>query len=230
MSRDLDNRITGAAPIDESWLAQQIRELGFDAARIAPVRPATTIGAYQAWLDGGYHGEMAYLARPDSAYKRAYPGHILPNCRTIITVAVNYFTQPLPDRLRDDPSRGMVARYAWGDNYYHVLAPRLRALADALGTKLGTPVVAREYAGDGPLLEKEMAAASGLGFVGKNTLLIHPGLGSWLFLGELLLDVDLPPLAPDLLPGATTQNRASTCGACTRCLEACPSGERGVVV
>jgi len=222
MSAAQDNHTTNPALIDGSWLVQQIREQGFDLASVAPPRPAATIGAFQAWLEGGHHGEMAYLARPDSVHKRADPRHILPTCRTVLTVAMNYYTRPLPSVLRDDPARGVMSRYAWADNYYHVLAPRLQALAAALEAQLGRPVTARAYAGDGPVLEKAMAADGSLGFVGKNTLLIHPRLGSWLFLGELLLDVELPPMSVHPRPGEA-EARAGGCGACTRCLAACPT-------
>jgi epoxyqueuosine reductase len=192
------------------------RRLGFDGVGIAPAAPAATAGPYRAWLAAGYHGEMAYLARPDAVAKREDPGRILPGVRTVVAVATNHHTAPLSPEHRDDPARGIVASYAWGDDYHDVLLPRLEQLAAWVEAAIGQPVAHRAYVDTGPLLERELAARAGLGFVGKNTNLIHPRLGSWLLLGELLLAAELPPLEPEPEPG--------TCGRCTRCLDACPTG------
>jgi epoxyqueuosine reductase len=128
---------------------------------------------------------------------------------------------PLPAGWRDDPSRGIVASYAWGDDYHEVMTPRLHQLEELIAAERGEPVAYRAYVDTGPLLERDLAARAGLGFVGKNTNLIHPSYGSWLFLGELLLGIDLTA-------GGSVRNRAypaakATCGRCTRCLEVCPT-------
>jgi epoxyqueuosine reductase len=197
-------------------IAAQARRLGFDRVGIAPAAPAATAAAYRAWLAAGYHGEMAYLARPDAVAKREDVTRILPGVRTVVAVAMVHHTAPLPPGYRDDPARGVVASYAWGDDYHDVLLPRLRELVAWIEAAIGQPVAHRTYVDTGPLLERELAACARLGFVGKNTNLIHPRRGSWLLLGELLLAVELPPLEPELEVG--------TCGRCTRCLDACPTG------
>jgi epoxyqueuosine reductase len=156
-------------------------------------------------------------ARPDAVVRRADVTGALPGARSVVAVAVNYHTRPLPPGLRDNPSRGVIAGYAWGHDYHDALTPRLHPLAGLIETLTGRPAAHRAYVDTGPLLEREIAAQAGLGFVGKNTNLIHPRLGSWLFLGQLLLTVELPPSPAE--PGS----RPLTCGRCTRCLEACPT-------
>jgi epoxyqueuosine reductase len=205
-------------------LAQRIRaqahELGFDLVEIAPAGPMTTVDRYQAWLEAGYHGQMAYLARPEAVAKRGDLARILPGVRSVVTVGVNYHTGPLPAELRKDPSRGIIASYAWGEDYHDVLASRLHRLGAFVETETGRPVAYRAYADTGPLLEREIAACAGLGFVGKNANLIHSRLGSWLFLGELLLTAEI---LPEGSGGGTVQpSQKNRCGRCTRCLDACP--------
>jgi epoxyqueuosine reductase len=197
-------------------LVAQAREMGFDLVGIAPAGPTSTADRYRAWLAAGRHGEMAYLARPEAVARREDLTRILPGVRSVVAVGINYHTAPLPAGLRSDPSRGVVASYAWGDDYHDVLLPRLRRLAAFVEAETGRPVANRAYVDTGPLLERELAARAGLGFVGKNTHLIHPRLGSWLLLGELLLAVELP-LSAGALP------TRPTCGRCTRCLDACPT-------
>ena len=193
----------------------EARRLGFDLVGIAPAEPAASADPYRAWLEKGYHGEMAYLARREAVDRRADSAHILPGVRSVVAVAANYHAHPLPTQLGDDPARGVLSSYAWGSDYHDVLVSRLRQLGAWVEAEIGEPVTWRAYVDTGPVLERELAARAGLGFVGKNTSLIHPGLGSWLFLGELLLTVELPPLAGEA-PGGT-------CGRCSRCLDACPT-------
>jgi epoxyqueuosine reductase len=171
---------------------------------------------YRAWLDRGFHGEMAYLARPDAVAKREDLAQLLPGVRSVVTVALNYHTAPLPPGLCDDPSRGIVASYAWGRDYHDVLAARLQELGSAIAALTGGTAASRAYVDTGAVLERELGARAGLGFVGKNTQLIHPHLGSWFFLGELLLTVELA--------GEERPAVRGTCGHCTRCLDACPTG------
>jgi epoxyqueuosine reductase len=197
-------------------IIDKAHRLGFDLVGILPAGPPTTVDGYRSWVQRGFHGDMAYLARPDAVAKRTDPSLIQPGMRSVIVVGTNYHTAAVPPEQRVDPSRGNISCYAWGDEYHDWLASRLDRLAAFIQSTHGTPVSHRAYVDTGPILERELAARGGLGFVGKNTNLIHPRLGSWLFLGELLLDVELPVARPADAQG--------TCGGCTRCLDACPTG------
>ena len=220
--------------------------LGFELVGIVPVAPPDTVARYRAWLESNYHGDMAYLARPDAVAKREDLDSVLPGVRSVVVVGANYHVLPLPSSLRDDPARGVIASYAWGEDYHEVLLPRLHELAASLEARTGQPVASRAYVDTGPVLERDLAARAGLGFVGKNTNLIQPRLGSWLLLAELLLTMELPAhtsLRPatclerrDPLPPAgqgsvaalaqqpeDQSHKQGTCGGCTRCLVACPT-------
>lgn len=196
-------------------IKQQAHALGFELAGIAAPEPGpVAAAAYQDWLRSGRHEPMAYMARPDRVARALDPAATLPQVRSVLAVGLNYFTGHLPPEVAADPSRGLFASYAWGGDYHALLTARLERLRALLVEDLGRAVGARVYVDTGPLLERDLAQRAGLGFVGRNTMLIHPRWGSWLFLGELLLDLELPPDEPD---------RAGTCGRCTRCLSACPT-------
>lgn len=191
------------------------RSLGFDLLGVSPPTPPDWARrAYREWLAHGFHGEMAYMARPDRVARREDPAQILPGVRAVVCVAVNYYPGPPPPEARD-PSRGRISNYAWGRDYHDWMVPRLEELAAHLRATTGGVARYRVYADTGPILERAFAAQAGLGFIGKNTCLIHPRIGSWLFLGEILVDVDLPFTGPPIPP---------RCGTCTRCLDACPTG------
>jgi epoxyqueuosine reductase len=151
---------------------------------------------------------MGYLATPRARERRDDPRKILPECRSILVVGANY----LPPGHRE--AAGAVAAYAVGQDYHEVLPRRLRILMDTLETHWGRPIAHRIYADTGPLLERELAQRAGLGWIGKNTCLIHPRHGSYFFLAEVLLDLELVPDPPFV---------GDHCGSCTRCLEACPT-------
>jgi epoxyqueuosine reductase len=179
--------------------------LGFDLVAIGPADPPEHGPAFLAWLDAGRAGTMGYLARGRA--KRLDPRRVLPGARSVVAVGLNYF-QGL-----DAPGPRHVARYAWGDDYHEVMAPRLRALLDDL-VAAAPETSGRVYVDTGPLLERDLAARAGLGWIGKNTMLLHPALGSYFFLGIVLTTAELEP--DPLLP--------DRCGTCTRCLDACPTG------
>jgi epoxyqueuosine reductase len=200
-------------------MRRKAQDLGFDLVGIAPARPTPYLDAYRAWIAQGYHGDMGYLARPDRVERRADPDQVLPGVHSVVCVGLNYYSGALSDSLRADPSRGVISNYAWGQDYHDLVLPRLEALADFIAVETGggaeREVLRRAYIDTGPVLERAYAAEAGLGFIGKNTCLIHPNMGSYLFLGEILLTLALDPT-----PGQTHVS----CGTCQRCLDACPTG------
>ena len=194
-------------------VVEAARELGFHAVGIAPALPARRFAAFEEWLARGMHGDMAYLADPAHREPRADVRTLLAGARSVVVVALAYDASVVPlERLR-----GQVARYARNRDYHSIIKARLRELADRLSRLAGRPVAARPCVDTAPVLERELAERAGLGFVGKNTLLIAPGLGSYLLLGEVILDVELEPTA-------ASEPAKSRCGACTACLDACPTG------
>jgi epoxyqueuosine reductase len=180
------------------------RRLGFDLVAIGPAGPPAHGAAFESWLDAGHAGGMAYLERGRD--KRLDPGRVLAGARSVIACALGYLQAP------DSAGVPGVARYAWGEDYHAVMEPRLQTLADTV-SRLAPGSVARTYVDTGPLLERDLAARAGLGWTGKNTMLLHPDLGSFFFIGIVLTTAEL---AFD----ATLPDR---CGSCTRCLEACPT-------
>jgi epoxyqueuosine reductase len=191
------------------------RELGFARAAVVPIEAPRRHALYASWLAAGYAGEMAYLAAPDHVGPRADLRALLRAAAALIVVALAYDrADPVPpDRLL----RGRIARYARGDDYHLVLRDKLAALADRIAGALGRPVAARPCVDSAPILEREWAERGGLGFVAKNTMLIAPGVGSYVVLGELLVDAPLAPTAPAAPP-------RPRCGGCRACLDACPTG------
>ena len=188
--------------------------LGFSLVGVSPPHPPPThLQAYHDWLDRSDHGEMGYLSRPDRVARREDPAIILPAVRSVLCVATNYYPGPLTTKR--PLLSGRISNYAWGQDYHDWMLPRLERLAAFIQSQLVDELEYRAYVDTGPLLERSFAEQAGLGFVGKNTCLIHPKFGSWLFLGELLLSEDI---APD------REAQPSRCGKCTRCLEACPTG------
>lgn len=183
-------------------------ELGFNLVGITRAEPSPTLDAYERWVEAGMQGEMNYLARPDRQARRRDLNVILPGVRSMIVVGLDYRTH-IPESVLSDPSRGRIALYAWGLDYHHLLAPRLEQLAE----RIGAP--GRVYVDTGAILERSHAYTAGMGFIGKNTMLIHPRRGSYFFLGELLTDREFDEYDT---PGAPTM-----CGQCTRCLNACPT-------
>jgi epoxyqueuosine reductase len=191
-------------------------ELGFAQVGIAPVHPTPHGDAYARWLDAGMHGEMGYLARPDAVAKRLDPQVLVPEVRSAVVVALHYHRGDDPQGAAHsgDPARPIVARYAVGDDYHELMQARLIAFQDWISQEL-LPVRGRAYVDTGAVLERELAQRAGLGWQGRNTMLLHPRRGSYFFVGEVLLDVELEYDEP------FTQDH---CGTCQRCVEACPTG------
>jgi epoxyqueuosine reductase len=188
-------------------------ELGFDLVGIAPAGMALHAKEYADWVTSGFAGEMAYMTRnPD---RRSDLRRVLPDAKSVIVVGLSYYTLDLPDDIKHDPSRGLIARYAWGIDYHDVLTPHLKQLArfvedESRGTGVPMPVPTPPttvYVDTGPVLERDWALAAGLGFIGKNTCLINPRMGSWLFLGVIITDVSLG-LDPSSLGPSTAPSDA----------------------
>ncbi len=189
-------------PIEERVKAHAYA-LGFDLVGIAKLGPAETAPAFERWLGSGYDGDMAYLRR--GAEKRADTRRPVPGAASAIVVGLDY-----GGRAPDGP----VARYARGDDYHDLMIERLRELHRLVGREAGRDVAGKAYVDTGPILERDLARKAGLGWFGKNTNLINPKLGSFLFLGELLLDLELRPDTPF---------DVEHCGSCRACLDACPT-------
>ena len=180
-----------------------------------PIEPARRHALYTSWLTAGMAGDMLYLASPEHVAPRADLRALLDTATALIVVCLAYDrADPVPaDRLL----RGRIARYARGEDYHLVMRDKLVLLADRIARELGHPVATRPCVDSAPVLEREWAERGGLGFVAKNTMLIAPGLGSYVVLGELLVAAELPPTAPDALP-------KPRCGSCRSSLDACPTG------
>src|SRR3954452_7899398 len=186
--------------------------IGFDGCGIAPAAAHPELAFFREWLDRGYGGEMAYLHR--SADKRADVRNVVANAHAVIVVATVYNTDRPYSTECADPSRAQIARYAWGDDYHDVIGERLERLLAWVRDRSPEPFDARAYVDTGPVQERVYAQYAGLGWIGKNTCVINPEIGSWLFLSEIICSL---PLAHD--PPALDQ-----CGTCRLCLDSCPTG------
>jgi epoxyqueuosine reductase len=199
-----------AEPVRRAALALGFARVGFASADSFDEARQRLL----AWLANGHQGGLTYLTGPDD---RASPRALLPSARTIIVAALPYGGRPIAlRRHRDAPSAlvGAMARYAVGADYHRVVKDKLEALAARCAELAGRDVAFRACVDSAPLLEREAARRAGVGFTGKSTMTIAPGLGTYFVLGELLVDLALPPDEPV----------AAGCGRCTACLEACPTG------
>ncbi|MBI3491484.1 MAG: tRNA epoxyqueuosine(34) reductase QueG [Acidobacteria bacterium] len=192
-------------------IKKRARELGFDACGIAPAAAHPELSFFREWLDRGYAGEMAYLHR--SADRRADVRHVVASARTVIVTATVYNTDRPYSTECKDANRARIARYAWGDDYHDVIGARLEALLAWMRASSPEPFDARAYVDTGPIQERVYAQYAGVGWIGKNTCVINPALGSWIFLGEIICSLALDVDAPSL----------DQCGTCALCLDACPT-------
>ena len=184
------------------------QEIGFQKIGIARAEELTAEGEHlRNWLGRRYQGEMAWLEREPE--KRTDPRLIFPEARSVISVAINYYT---PSQHDGGPNRGKISRYAWGDDYHEIVKEKLRELLDWIVTEV--PNASGKVCVDtAPVMEKAWAERAGLGWIGKHSNLITTDLGSWIFLGEILLNLDLDHDEP----------AAEHCGSCTACIDACPT-------
>ena len=197
-------------------LTQQIQtrahELGFELVGITPAEQSQTIQRYRQWIANGYAGKMGYLERhlPLKEDTRT----LLQEAKSVISLAMNYWTLDTPKDLAEDPGRGQISRYAWGDDYHDVIRERLLLLVEFIKNVAETELKSRVFVDSGPILEREYAQKAKLGWIGKNTNLINWRSGSWYFLAEVLVSIELE---------SETQTLRGSCGTCTKCIEACPT-------
>jgi epoxyqueuosine reductase len=197
----------------EKTLTQKIKEkaleIGFHKVGVARAEALPREREYlEGWLGRGFHAEMRWMEREPE--KRADPQLLLENAKSVISVAFNYFT---PHKHDDSPENGKVSRYAWGDDYHDVLKEKLRRLETFI-TEISPTINTKICVDTAPIMDKAWAQRAGLGWIGKHSNLITREYGSWVFLGEILLDIELEYDAPE------TQD---FCGSCTACLDACPT-------
>ena len=194
-------------------------ELGFILAGVTTPEPPSHYSTFENWLAQGNHGTMDYLATDRSRTRRANPREILPECKSILVLATPYSPQ-LPFGETDEAQhkglggKGQIASYAWGDDYHEVLPARMKELVQFIEERVGGMVKNRWYTDTGPILERDLAQRAGIGWIGKNTCLIHPKQGSYFLLSEIFLDLELEPDPPFV---------TDHCGTCRRCIEACPT-------
>ena len=187
-------------------------ELGFDLCGIAPAAAYKELAFLPAWLERGYAGEMAYMAR--SAERRADVRAVVPSAVSVISLGTIYNTDRPYSTERAGNAAALIARYAWGDDYHEVIQRRMDALLAWMRERGGVELEARAYVDTGPVQERVYAQYAGLGWIGKNTCVINPELGSWLFLSEIICNLALEPDTPAL----------DQCGTCTLCIDSCPTG------
>lgn len=192
-------------------IKQAARELGFEVVGVASVEPLSRDDrAFREWRDAGFAAGMTYMTRRPELHADARA--LVPYAQSLITLAINYYAAAPP--FEHENRYGRVARYAWGRDYHDVVKTRLRSLASRIEHLAGRPVHARCFVDAVPLLERAYAASAGLGFFGKNTNLLQPRSGSWFFLSEILVDLELP---------AEPERVKVSCGTCHRCIDACPT-------
>jgi epoxyqueuosine reductase len=198
--------------MDKTEITQQIKEeaklLGFPLVGVTHPNPPIHIDFFQNWLSKGYHASMDWIASQRSQERRSDPLIILPECKSILVLGTPY---PAP---MGNIKGGNIAAYALSQDYHLVIETRLKALMKKIDDLVGRSVPNRWYVDTGPILERELAMRAGLGWIGKNTTLINQDLGSYFFLAEILLGIEL-----DLDPPITE----TYCGTCTRCLDTCPT-------
>lgn len=213
----------------KNQIQARANQLGFELVGITPATQSETIARYRQWIESGYAGKMRYLEKHLSL--KTDVRQLLAEAKSVISLAMNYYTLDPPAALAQDPGRGQISRYAWGDDYHELIRERLLELVTFIKQTAESELQTRVCVDTAPLIEREYAQRAGIGWIGKNTNLIHfnPPLdsdtrqqstsgglssGSWYFLAEVLVSVALEADTPDL---------RGSCGTCTRCIEACPT-------
>ena len=207
---------TGAA---SAWILGRAKAEGFDLCGVVRAEKFPELAHMSEWLDRGYAGEMNYLTDP----RRNDPRSAFPGIRSVIVCVLNYntgkpYSTAAATRAETPEPRGWISRYAWGQDYHEVLREKLESLLKSMRKEFAEPFEARVYADTGPVQERVLAKYAGLGWIGKNTLLLNQKLGSFFFLGVILTTLELAPtLAAGEIPPP------DLCGTCRRCIDACPT-------
>jgi epoxyqueuosine reductase len=207
-----DNEVVRTTALQSSSIKARALAEGFDLCGIARADRYPKLSRLADWIDRGFAGDMYYLA--DSLDERLDPRRVLPTVRSVVSLGSVYnvpATRPSTDVA---PGDAVIARYAWGDDYHEVLRHRMRRLLQWMADEAGSGFEAFSCVDNGPVQERVFAEQAGLGWIGKNSCLINPKLGSWIFLSEILTNAELEPDEPGV----------DQCGTCTRCLDACPTG------
>ena len=192
-------------------IKEEAQRLGFALVGISPVKIAAHEESFAEWLRKGLGGELGYMKRTEEL--RRDPKKLVPWAVSVISVGMNYFT-PLPRPENPQGTQGWISRYAWGDDYHDVVREKLDLLLEKIREIYGGSIEGRAFVDSGPVLERGIAGVAGIGWIGKNTQLISPRKGSWFFLGELFLGIEL----------AYDRPIRDRCGKCDLCLKACPTG------
>jgi epoxyqueuosine reductase len=213
---DPRNGREGSGAVANSVTSAEVKRraaaLGFDLCGIAPAADFVELRFLREWLNRGFAGDMQYMHR--SAERRADVRNVLPSARSVVCLATIYNAERPYSVQNPDKRQAALARYAWGDDYHVVIERRQNELLAWMRNEAGDAFEGRAYVDTGPVQERVYAQYAGLGWIGKNTCLISPRVGSWLFLSEVICNLELDPDTPAL----------DQCGRCTRCLEACPTG------
>ena len=199
-------------PLTSSAIKHQALALGFDVCGVARADDFPELHALREWLDRGYAGQMAYLAR--SVERRADVRNVLPSARSVIVAAMVYNTDRPYSIETTAAAEGQISRYAWGEDYHEIVGGAIERLLAWMRATSDAAFEAKCYVDSGPVQERAYARHAGIGWIGKNACLINPELGSWLFLSEIIVSLDLEP----------DEAGTDRCGTCTLCLEACPTG------
>ena len=197
------------------FVKAEARKLGFDVTGVTTPAPPPHWSTFENWCDLERHADMGYLATDRSLQSRANPLHCLPECRSIFVLGIQYPHAQAVDKMEAHPSAGRIAAYALGEDYHLVLPGKMLSLVASIQSQIGYTFQFQCYTDTGPILERDLAQRAGLGWIGRNSCLIHPRLGSYILLAEILLEIELdvdPPFEPD------------RCGTCSRCIRSCPTG------